>query len=469
MMSRRVSLVLVLAFLAVALPITSFAQTTGPTLVTIAGDPLKINIGSDASFQIFNSAVPGRGQIYPSSSQFGDMGIFANISGTLFAPNFTAHGGTATGGLGTYTPWNTTGISRVSGLGTSSSPFTVTINLTAPGMGVTLTVVVTYVNGQNFFRLRESFSGTRTIKVFLGADIYLASSDAGVFFVEPTFHAPGGVDCANPPTYHILLIPLSTANHLSTATFGSIWSQIGRGTLDDNATPAGCVDNGAALEWDNVALPTTLQQAVSFGEVPSAASFVPLFLTVDPDTATLFPGQSAVFTVTSGHNPDTDFNSPVTLSTPNLPDGMTAVFDHNTIPAPGDGTAKLTVTLGPDIFPATYRGISVIGTGDDAVAGAAFTIDVVCDPPVILALNNPRSQTVKRGQTATLSVKAEGPGPFSYQWFSGHAGFTSTPIRGATSSSFTTPAITTFQEFWVRVSDACGSQDSGTASLTPVD
>jgi hypothetical protein len=85
----------------------------------------------------------------------------------------------------------------------------------------------------------------------------------------------------------------------------------------------------------------------------------------------------------------------------------------------------------------------------------------------MLALNSPQSQTVKRGQTVTLSTKVDGAARF--QWFSGHAGFTSTPISNSNSATFTTPAINSTQEFWVRVTNACGSVDSQTATITPVD
>src|SRR5205807_466576 len=73
------------------------------------------------------------------------------------------------------------------------------------------------------------------------------------------------------------------------------------------------------------------------------------------------------------------------------------------------------------------------------------------------------------GITATLGVSPETPGTFKYQWYAGHAGFSSTPIAGANSSTFTTPAINSTSEFWVRISDACGTIDSQTATVTPFD
>ena len=469
----------IFAAVVMLLPAALFAQTspTAPQIVTINGDPLKINVAADGSFQVFNAAVPGNGQIFPTGCNFGDMGVFADINGNLFAPNFTAHTcGTATGSLGASTPWHTNSISQVQGSGNGPSPFTVVVSLSAPGTGVSLTLTVTYVNGDNFFRMRKVFTsqGNRTVKVWLGADIFLASSDAGIFFFEPSLHAPGGVDCPTPPTYHILLIPTqpAQADHIEDDGFATIWTHIGQRHLNDNVTPAGCVDNGAALEWDNALTPgvssVIIQSAVSFGSIPTNLAIAPFFVSVVPNAVSMIPGQSATFTVTTAHNSDTDFNSTIDLSLDNPPPGITATFANPHIPAPGDGTTTMTLNLSGDIFPQTYT-VTIIGTGGDGtVEGAAVTVDVICDPPVLLTINNPRSQTVKRGQTVTLTVSPEQPGTFKFQWFSGHAGFTSTPIANATSASFTTPPINVTSEFWVRVSDACGTIDSQTATIIPI-
>jgi Ig-like domain-containing protein len=463
------------AAIALILPAASFAQTTGPQIVIIQGDPLTINVAADGSFQVFNSAVPGHGQIFPTGCQYGDMGIFADVNGTLFAPAFGTHTcGTATGGIGTNTPWTMRSISQVQGAGEGPSPYTVTVSLAGGGVSVVMTI--TYVNGDNFFRVRTSLSsaGSRTVRLFFGADIYLASSDAGIFFFEPDLHAPGGVDCAIPPTYHILLIPTNPtqATHIADNTFGNIWAQIAARRLNDNVTPTTCVDNGAALEWDNVLSSgvnnATIQSAVSFGSIPTNLAIAPFFVTVDPNAVSGVPGQSFVFNVTTAHNSETDFNSTIDLSLDNPPPGITATFSNPHIAAPGDGTSKMTLTLAPDVFPATYRGVTVLGTGGDGqVEGGSVTVDVICDPPVLLTLNNPQSQTVKKGQTVTLHVKPEVGSTFTYQWFAGHAGFTSTPIANSNSPNFTTPPINTTQEFWVRISDACGVIDSQTATIIP--
>src|SRR5438105_13417284 len=190
----------ILVFIALTLASAAlFAQTvTVPQIVTINGNPLKINIAADASFQVFNAAVPGNGQIFPTSCNYGDMGVFADIGGTLFAPAFGTHTcGTATGGLGATTAWHTVAISQVQGAGEGPSPYTVGVTVTAPGTGVSMVLTVTYVNGANLFRLSRQCTTAcnRVMQALLRADIYLASSDAGVFFFEPTRHAPGGAGC----------------------------------------------------------------------------------------------------------------------------------------------------------------------------------------------------------------------------------------------------------------------------------
>jgi hypothetical protein len=81
--------------------------------------------------------------------------------------------------------------------------------------------------------------------------------------------------------------------------------------------------------------------------------------------------------------------------------------------------------------------------------------------PTITA--QPASKRIHSGQSATLSVIADGTAPLSYQWYLGNTGDTSTPISGATASSYTTPLLTGNASYWVRVSNTVGTVDSATA------
>jgi hypothetical protein len=85
-------------------------------------------------------------------------------------------------------------------------------------------------------------------------------------------------------------------------------------------------------------------------------------------------------------------------------------------------------------------------------------------PPTIS--QQPQSQSVSYNTSATLSVTATGTPPLTYQWYRGTSGDTSQPMSGATSSSYMTPSLTTSTSYWVRVSNAYGSVDSNTATIT---
>ena len=91
------------------------------------------------------------------------------------------------------------------------------------------------------------------------------------------------------------------------------------------------------------------------------------------------------------------------------------------------------------------------------------TCGPTCTAPAITA--QPTSRTITSGTSTTLSVTATGTSPLSYQWYIGTSGNTGNPISGATSTSVTVaPTATT--SYWVRVTNACGSANSSTATVT---
>jgi hypothetical protein len=88
-----------------------------------------------------------------------------------------------------------------------------------------------------------------------------------------------------------------------------------------------------------------------------------------------------------------------------------------------------------------------------------------CTPPAITS--QPPSPTIPAGSSVTLGVGATGTAPLSYQWYVGTSGNTASPINGAVGSSLTvSPSSTT--SYWVRVTNACGSANSTTATVTVV-
>lgn len=256
-------------FGAVLLAMVSQTALAQPTVRIITGSPLTVHVGSDNSFQVYTTLVPGQGQFYPSgNTTVADYGVFVDRAGTLFAPAFSTHtGGTATGSIGTNTPWSNVSISAVTGTGTAADPFTVVVVSNAAATGLQMTMTVTYVNGENFFRKTFAFTTTDATPydVFIGGDIYLANSDSGVPFTQSG--AVGGQDCGTPPTYTILMIPVTPASRFSARSYSTVWSEIGAGLLS-NVIDAGCRDNGAALQWQGRSGNGSIQAATSFGAIP---------------------------------------------------------------------------------------------------------------------------------------------------------------------------------------------------------
>jgi hypothetical protein len=70
--------------------------------------------------------------------------------------------------------------------------------------------------------------------------------------------------------------------------------------------------------------------------------------------------------------------------------------------------------------------------------------------------------TISPGQKVTLSITPSGGGPFTYQWYAGLSGDTSSPIAGATSSTFTSPALSIATNYWVQIVGPAGQLENST-------
>ncbi|MEA2328182.1 MAG: hypothetical protein QOE68_3141, partial [Thermoanaerobaculia bacterium] len=86
-----------------------------------------------------------------------------------------------------------------------------------------------------------------------------------------------------------------------------------------------------------------------------------------------------------------------------------------------------------------------------------------CTPPVIVT--QPSNVVLTAGETFSVGVIATGA--TSYQWFRASSGDPSNPISGATGPVFTS-SITNVgpTNFWVRVTNECGSTNSNTVTVT---
>jgi hypothetical protein len=104
---------------------------------------------------------------------------------------------------------------------------------------------------------------------------------------------------------------------------------------------------------------------------------------------------------------------------------------------------------------------STTGINSDA---AQVSVVAACTAPAITG-SSPTAVTINAGAATTLSVTATGTS-LAYQWFRGESGDASNPVTGATGSVFATGALSASGNFWVRVSNSCGTANSPTIRVT---
>jgi autotransporter-associated beta strand protein len=100
-----------------------------------------------------------------------------------------------------------------------------------------------------------------------------------------------------------------------------------------------------------------------------------------------------------------------------------------------------------------------------AFSGSGFRVASVPQTPPVITLQPLASQTVARLASVTLTAEADGlPAP-TFQWYLGMSGDTANPLAGATTGTYTTPALTEDANYWVRATNSAGSADSYTAAI----
>jgi hypothetical protein len=158
-------------------------------------------------------------------------------------------------------------------------------------------------------------------------------------------------------------------------------------------------------------------------------------------------------------------SNPPTFSASGIP-GATFEFGPLYVGADGRYYSDMKIILGPDSPPGEHV-VTIRSSVGDAESFATMIVVVDCTPPAIFGTGHPLTQTVDRGQRATLTVTPSGSGPRSFQWYSGFRGMTGSPIAGATGPSLQTGPVNEMTSYWVRVSNPCGSTDSLTAFAVP--
>ena len=303
---RRTAIAIVLAVAATAAPATvAHAAVPFKEIVSSAGPLTSIALGDELSCQVAYRG-DARFELYPSSAKPGDCGTFIFAAGTLFAPNFAAHDGSAASGIGPSTPFTPVSQTNVSGAGTAASPFRVTTVANAGASGLRITQVDSYIVGQESYRTETTIQNTGGGPVdgiiYRGGDCYLQESDTGFGFLDA---AQGAVGCSinanNSPAGRIeQWYPITGGNQYMQGRFGDVWGAIGTHMPLPNTTRATeSLDNGAAISWN-------------FSVAPGAQSTYAHFTTFSP-TGVAGPPPTAPAAVTP---PSIAFGPNGLLSTP---------------------------------------------------------------------------------------------------------------------------------------------------------
>lgn len=157
-------------------------------------------------------------------------------------------------------------------------------------------------------------------------------------------------------------------------------------------------------------------------------------------------------------------NNPPTFSASGIP-GATFEFSPMYVAANGRTYADMKIILGPDTPPGEYV-VTIRSRVGNAESFSTMLVIVDCKPPMILGTGQPQTQTVDRGQAATLSVESLGSAA-QYQWFRGYRGMTGSPVAGGTGRTLNTGPVNEMTPFWVRITNPCGSVDSNTVFAMP--
>jgi len=242
--------------LAATAPGGAFAATPFKDIAS-AGPLTHVYLGDELSCQVAHTADTFL-EFYPPFTIPGDCGTFVAVGASLYAPNFTAHGATATGGLGSYTAFTPVSQSNVTGTGTAVDPFRVVTVADVGLTGLRIRQTDSYVVGDEAYRTEVTISNSGGSAVsgvlYRAGDCFLGGSDFGFGFTE-VFGNRKAVGCSvnannSPPGRIEEWVPITGGDNFYQAFYSSVWSWIGtKVTFPDTCACTVFQDNGGGISW----------------------------------------------------------------------------------------------------------------------------------------------------------------------------------------------------------------------------
>jgi hypothetical protein len=279
----------------------------------------------------------------------------------------------------------------VTGNGTASSPYTMTINMDAGGL-LHIQEVLTYVNGTTDVGVRftlQAFDNAVTGRLFEAADLYVSGDDRGIGFFGPgPPRQVGGVNQTVGSSAR-LIEGTPAWDHYQESFYDSVYSVIRSSTdisapsLSDTVNPA-LGDNDLVAQWNFAGLSSN-PPGQTYATTWRFRHFTPLLLSLA--AATRAEGQIATVTVAAQNadgNPDPGRTIRYTINgaNPGLgavttgADGRAAIkwtgfnqgldtlvaftdLNNNGSPDSGEPTQTATVTFGPPPPPVPGKSVVV--------------------------------------------------------------------------------------------------------------
>ncbi|MGB3714220.1 MAG: hypothetical protein WA996_07310 [Candidatus Promineifilaceae bacterium] len=211
------------------------------------------------------------GQVFPTSADEADAGLFLWFGGFAVGPDFDNHAsGSASN---SYSPWLNTNQSDVLGSGAIADPWIVETDVENLDTSATMAADTIYVNGDEYFRIdweiRVPSSGAAS--TFLAADFYLQGSDDGYGYYDAATGSVGGFN--EPQDWFEIFTPVTPPSAYYEGYYRDVWNLIGTadvpGTGFNSTIDNTLVDNGAGLQWDRTIDGCAAFTAFwSFGDTP---------------------------------------------------------------------------------------------------------------------------------------------------------------------------------------------------------
>lgn len=322
-------------------PLKSTISVIDPPAVTpfvdiaSAGPLTHVYLGNELSCQVAHAGDTAF-EFFPPATIPGDSGTFIAMGGILYAPDFVAHGGTATGALGARVVFTPVSQSGVTGTGTAVDPFTVVTVVDVSTTGLQIEQTDRYIIGDEFYRtdvLITNNGGPANGVLYRAADAFLAGSDLGYGFTEVFGGNRNAVGCSInpnniPPARIEEWIPLTGGNNFYQDRYSTVWSFIGtKAPFPDTCACTTFQDNGAGISW-NFSIPAGGSATYSHFTNFSPLGRQPLVTSKTADSPTSMVGSQNGYTITI-ENPNPN---PVTLTsiTDTLPAGFNYVLGSST-------------------------------------------------------------------------------------------------------------------------------------------